>query len=87
MTPPRLGHRFLVALALLPLTAALVLAQPAGAQQTPPEPPPPFEGPAPGPGDLALLRTSRAVTPSDLSAGLTLAGCTPTVIAITVGGQ
>lgn len=90
MAHAKLAHRLLVGPALAaPLMVALLLARPAGAQQTPPSLliPPPFEGPAPRPGDVALLRTSRAVTPSDLSAGLTMAGCTPTVIAITVGGQ
>lgn len=48
---------------------------------------PPFVGTAPRPGDVALLATSRAVTPAELSAGLTAAGCTPVVIAITVNGQ
>ncbi|TAK76665.1 MAG: hypothetical protein EPO16_06805 [Dehalococcoidia bacterium] len=89
MARVRFWRRFPLALILFASLAGALLSQPAAAQQTPPSilPPPPFEGPAPRPGDVALLRTSRAVTPSDLSAGLTLAGCTPTVIAITVGGQ
>jgi hypothetical protein len=33
------------------------------------------------------MQTSRAVAPSELSAGLTSAGCSPTILAVTVGGQ
>ncbi|TAJ16201.1 MAG: hypothetical protein EPO65_13655 [Dehalococcoidia bacterium] len=57
--------------------------------QVAPLPPvsPPFVGAAPKPGDLALLATSRVVTASELSAGLTSAGCTPVVLAVTVNGQ
>ncbi|RJQ11388.1 MAG: hypothetical protein C4558_03470 [Dehalococcoidia bacterium] len=78
-----------VAIAAVALAGASLIAWPVEAQEAPaPLPPPaPFEGIAPKPGDLALLRTSRTVTPADLASGLTSAGCAPTVIAITIGGQ
>lgn len=83
------------ALALMALVGVVVVGAlmasggRAEAQQAPAPPiqAPPFVGVAPKPGEIALLLTSRAVTPSELSAGLTAAGCTPTVIAVTVGGQ
>ncbi len=77
------------ALVAVVLAGALVAPGAVEAQQAPVPPlqAPPFVGPAPKPGEIALLLTSRAVTPGELSAGLTTAGCTPVVIAITVGGQ
>ncbi|MBM4410534.1 MAG: hypothetical protein FJ037_04285 [Chloroflexi bacterium] len=78
-----------VALVVATLAATLLLPRPIEAQEAPTTLPlpAPFEGVAPKPGELALLRTSRTVTPADLSSGLRVAGCTPGVIAVTVGGQ
>ena len=83
------GMAFPVFLTAVVLAGALALPRPVEAQVTPlpPVQAPPFVGTAPKPGEIALLATSRAVTPSELSAGLTAAGCTPVVIAVTVGGQ
>lgn len=80
---------WLGALVAVALIGALAVPRQAEAQVTPAPPvqAPPFVGTAPKPGEVALLATSRAVTPSELSAGLTSAGCTPTVLAVTVGGQ
>lgn len=77
------------ALAAVMLGVALIAPHRAEAQVAPVPPiqAPPFVGTAPKPGEVALLLTSRTVTPSELSAGLTSAGCTPTVLAVTVGGQ
>ena len=74
------------ALAAVVLAGALFSGGAAEAQVAPVQAPP-FVGVAPKPGEIALLATSRTVTPSELSAGLTSAGCTPTTIAITVNGQ
>lgn len=80
---------WVTALFAVVLAGALLLPWQAEAQ-TAPVPPiqaPPWVGPAPAPGDLALLATSRAVTPADMTSGLTAAGCTPTMLAVTVNGQ
>lgn len=89
--PPLNSRRWAAALGALLLAGGLLAsaghARLIEAQQAPTVAASTFEGTAPKPGELALLRTARLVTPADLSSGLTTAGCTPTVIAVTVGGQ
>ncbi len=61
----------------------------ASAQQatTPPAFMPPYEGQPPRPGQIGLMRTSRAVTHSELASALRNGGCSPTTIAVTENGQ
>lgn len=86
----RLG-RWAAALLALALIGAVMTPDQASAQQTSPTPPsqlPPYEGQPPRPGQIGLLKTSRAATYSELSNGLTqIGGCAPITFAVTANGQ
>lgn len=73
-----MGVALLVALVAVPSRLTAQQASPVA---------PPFSGETPKTGEVGLLMTTREVTPADLSAALSTAGCAPTVIAVTVGGQ